>query len=136
MIRLAALLLLLPSAALAQDLPLTRGSYVDAGVGCANAPNATLALLKKDGLNSARTDCVFTGMIDQGGGILAYTETCTDIDYSPDGSGGQPYDNEGQMQILGPDRFRLFGEGWETIFAHCPQPELPEPWRNNDISDW
>ncbi len=129
MIRLAALLLLLPSAALAEDLPLTRGFYVDAEVGCAGASNATLALLKKDGLNSARTDCVFTGMTDQGDGILAYTERCTEITAS------ETYDSEGRMEILGPDRFRLFGEGWDVTFAHCPQAALPDPWRDNDISD-
>lgn len=129
MIRLAALLFLLPSAALAEGLPLTRGFYVDAEVGCANASNATLALLKKDGLNSARTDCTFTGFTEQGDGTLAYTETCTDI------TAGDSYDNEGRIEVLGPDSFRLSGEGWGTTFVHCPQPDLPEPWRDNDISD-
>lgn len=129
MIRLAALFIALPAAAMAQELPLARGFYVDAGVGCAGASNATLALLKKDGLNSSRTDCAFTGLTDRGDGTIAFTEHCSEI--GTDSS----YDSEGMLEILGPDRFRLFGEGWETTFQHCPQDSLPEPWRNNDIAD-
>lgn len=25
--------------------------------------------------------------------------------------------------------------GWEGSARHCPQSSLPEPWRDNDISD-
>ncbi len=123
------LALTLPAPALAQDLPLVRGFYIDATVACADASNATLSLLHKAGLNSARSDCSFAAMTAEGDGIFAYRETCTTI---PD---GDTWDGEGRIEVLGPERFRLFGEGWEQTFRHCPQPSLPEPWRDNDISD-
>jgi hypothetical protein len=126
---LLALALSLPAAALAQDLPLPRGFYIDAAVACAEASNATLSLLHKTGLNSARSDCSFTAMTTEGNGIFAYRETCTTI---PD---GDSYEGEGRIEVLGPERFRLFGDGWERAFRHCPQVALPEPWRDNDISD-
>ncbi|WP_395543012.1 hypothetical protein [Neotabrizicola sp. sgz301269] len=108
---------------------LTLGFYVDVSVGCANASNATLGLLHKTGLNSARTDCAFTGFTATGHNIYHYTERCTDI------TSGEAYDNEGDIELLAEDRFRLFGEGWEVTMAYCPQNALPDPWNSNDISD-
>lgn len=108
---------------------LALGYYVDATVGCANASNATLALLHKTGLNSARTDCTFAGFTATGHNIHHYTERCTDI------TSGEVYDNEGDIELLTEDSFRLFGEGWEVTMVHCPQASLPDPWNSNDISD-
>lgn len=120
--------LVLPAAAAAQQ-GMTLGYYVEETAGCADASNATLALLHARGMNSARTFCEFTAVTQRAGNVYDYTERCTEI------SSGEVYDNAGAFELLAQDRLRLFGEGWEVVMVYCPQASLPEPWRDNDISD-
>ncbi|MEZ5798916.1 MAG: hypothetical protein R3D63_16455 [Paracoccaceae bacterium] len=126
---LAPVLWLLPALPALAQTNLALGFYVDSTVGCANASNATLALLHRTGLNSARTDCTFTGFTAIGHNIYRYTETCTEIPT------GTSYDSTGNIELLTAESFRIFAEDWETTMAYCPQSALPEPWRDNDLTD-
>ncbi len=124
---LSTLLLILPAAASAQT-SMQLGFYVDSGVPCAQASNATIALVRKTGINTSRVSCTFTSITPVRQNLLSYTETCTDI------SDPVPYASSGTLELLGPTRFHLERRGWETTKDYCPQSEMPEFWRHNDLS--
>jgi hypothetical protein len=113
-----------------EALPLTRGFYVSDGTPCGEASNATLGLLRRTGWNGSQYACDFARIEPTGENRFRITETCTDI------RSGDEWRSTRGWTLTGADSFRISQEdGTETSFRHCPQPSLPEGWRDNDIED-
>ncbi|MCU0976537.1 MAG: hypothetical protein MUC71_09555 [Steroidobacteraceae bacterium] len=111
-------------------LPLPLGFYVGSDTPCGEASNATLALLHREGLNGAREFCRFATLERTGPDTFRATESC-----SATGT-GEEWSIAVEWEILGPTAFRRTSEeGWVSEFRFCEQASLPEPWRDNDISE-
>jgi hypothetical protein len=121
--------------AVVAELPLARGFYVTSDTPCAGASNATLLLLRRDGIGGSRDFCAFSRIVRTAADRYRVTEECR--------SGGEAWGGEESVEKLtvdyaidGPRGFRITYPGAQpTAYRHCPQTELPEPWRDNDISD-
>ena len=114
--------------AVVDGLPLRRGYYVRVEDACGEASRATLALVRRDGMSG----CSFDRIERIGEGRYRATETCQEV------QGPQPstYEVEQEYEVLAEDRYRVnFEGGGSSEFRFCPQDSLPEPWRDNDISD-
>ncbi len=118
-------------AAIVQHLPLERGFYVRDGTPCAQASNATLLLHGSAGINGAHEACEFTRIEQTAPDTFAATQTCRDI------AGGEAETATLTYGIASPTAFTVRSEeyGWQYTAEHCPQSSLPDPWRDNDISD-
>ena len=112
-------------------LPLALGFFVDAGTPCAQASNATLRLHHGGGFGGARDNCDFNRIVKTGDQTYVATQTCTDI------LSGQSDASNVTFEVESPTAFRASDTtyDWQYAARHCPQPQLPEPWRSNDISD-
>ena len=112
-------------------LPLERGFFVDAGTSCAQASNATLTLHHGSGFGAARENCDFDRIVRTAPATYTVAQTCIDI------QGGSAESSTVVFEIESPTAFsgdnRTYD--WKYSARHCPQSELPEPWRSNDISD-
>lgn len=105
------------------ELPLKRGFYVSADTACGQASNATLLLLRRDGLNGARDSCDFASIEQTGPQSFRVVEQCEAAESVV-------------WQVPDESSFSTRSEsGWERSFRHCEQSSLPDPWRDNDISD-
>jgi hypothetical protein len=108
------------------DIKLVRGFYVQSDTPCEEASNATLYLLRRTGLGESHTVCTFEKIEAESDLRFHVTQRCDD--------GSEPSNVIIEMKSL--RDFDLIYEGGSTSkFHQCPQTELPEPWRNNDISD-
>lgn len=118
-------------AATIRNLPLKRGFYVASDTACGQASNATLKLVHRDGINASRTVCEFRKIEKVGPNSYRATEACSDIQSS------DPPDVRVVTYTLKADTaFTTKSEhGGERGARYCPQSSLPEPWRDNDISD-
>jgi hypothetical protein len=123
---------LLPRLAVAQaTLPLDRGFYVADGTPCGRASNATLQLLRRDGIGGARDFCRFLRIEPAGPNRHRVTQSCGEL------QGGGPAETMTVIYVT-PDRtsYRMTStDGWSASARLCAQPSLPAPWRNNDIRD-
>src|SRR5690606_10916074 len=112
------------SAAAADRLPLPYGYYVAAGTPCAEASNFSTYLLTRDSLRTAPETCRFRELQHDGGRGYDIAEQC-----------------EGQEITLYKWVIDSDGQGFlrsspgagEARARYCPQGDLPEPWRSNDI---
>lgn len=112
-------------------LPLRRGYYVRTDDECGTASNATLALVRRDGI----TGCNFTRIERIGESRYRVGESCA-VRAAPPGHEHERDEFTNEYEILAEDRYRLTFEYGETVeFRFCPQGSLPESWRDNDISD-
>jgi hypothetical protein len=115
----------------ASELPLKRGFYVASDTPCEQASNATLLLLRRDGVSGARDSCDFTQIERIGQTTYRVTERCADM---MDPGGGETH--VVTWEIPANTNFSAESEnGWQRSARHCEQSRLPEPWRDNDISD-
>jgi hypothetical protein len=113
------------------ELPLNRGFYVASDVPCEQASNATLLLLRRDGIGGARDSCDFTQIDRVGPNTFQVTERCAD---TMDPSGGET--QVVRWEVQDDSSFSSESEnGWRRSARHCEQSRLPDPWRDNDISD-
>lgn len=114
-----------------QTLPLKRGFYVSTDTPCDQASNATLLLVTPEGINGARTICTFRTIDQTGRDTYRTTKACFDI------QGDEPPDiRVATYTLKGDEKFTVRSDhGWESSARYCPQWILPEPWRDNDISD-
>ncbi|MGB5103884.1 MAG: hypothetical protein WBO04_11290 [Steroidobacteraceae bacterium] len=113
------------------ELPLKRGFYVASDTPCEQASNATLLLLRRDGISGSRDSCEFTQIERVGNTTYRVTERCADM---MDPSGGETWGVT--WEIPDDSSFStLRDDGWEHSARHCEQSRLPEDWRDNDISD-
>jgi len=114
------------------ELPLTRGFYVSTDTACGDASNATLLLMRRDGFNGARDGCDFETIEQTGPQSYRVIERCADFQAGPDSATTETV----IWQIPDDASFTSNGDrGWERSFRHCEQSSLPDPWRDNDISD-
>ena len=118
------------------SLPLKRGFYVASDTSCGQASNATLSLFVGDGFNGSRDSCGFRKIEKIGATSYRVTEECS--------SGGEAWGSEEQKdtsiatyEIAANTIYkRKMDGGWESSARYCAQSSLPEPWRDNDISEF
>jgi pyruvate/2-oxoglutarate dehydrogenase complex dihydrolipoamide acyltransferase (E2) component len=105
-----------------KSLPLKRGFYVSSDTPCNQASNATLRLVTREGINFARDICTFRKIEKTGATSYRVTESCS----------GEPQ----AYEIPNDTTFTVTYEGGSQSSArYCAQSSLPDPWRDNDISD-
>ena len=107
-------------------LPLEHGYYVRTDETCADASSAGVHLLNATGLRWVTSYCVFDRIERTGETSWRVHQSCGDR--HPAGQEVAEYEI--------PDR-RSFSftteHGWEHAARLCPQQEMPEPWRSEDI---
>lgn len=147
LVRLAVVVILLQQSACGpasaeNPLPLQLGFYVAADTPCANASNATLLLLRADGIGGARDFCQFLSIRQLSAQDFLVTESCADFQASEAEQRLVRYQiidavsfklsrvNTDQPVLSQPSDTEVFYQGF-----YCPQSSLPEPWRDNDLSD-
>lgn len=124
------------------QLPLQLGFYVAADTPCANASNATLLLLRANSIGGARDVCQFLSIRQLSAQDFLVTESCADFQAS------ETEQRLVRYQIIDAVSFKLSRATAEQpvlsqpidtdVFYqgyYCPQSSLPEPWRDNDLSD-
>lgn len=113
------------------SLPLPTGYYVASDTACGAASNATTVLLGRGGMGGARKFCEFRNVEQISQETYLVTHACRAL------QGDAP----AQVVTV---RYTLQGDaaftsrsdsGWQHDARYCAQPELPEPFRTNDISD-
>lgn len=112
-------------------LPLKRGFYVRTDATCATASNATLALVRRDGI----TSCDFTRIERIDPSRYRVDQSCA-VRGAPPGHEHERDTFTQDFEILSDASYRVTYDYGETVqFDFCTQDSLPEPWRDNDISD-
>ena len=147
LLRLAVVVILLQQSACGptpakKPLPLRLGFYVAADTPCANASNATLLLLRANGIGGARDFCQFLSIRQLSEQDFLVTESCADFQASEaeqrlvlyhviDAVSFKLSRVSAEQPVLSqPSDTDVFYQGY-----YCPQSSLPEPWRDNDLSD-
>ena len=112
-------------------LPLERGFYVASDTACTEASNATLLLMRGNGMNGAREACDFSSVEQAGPTSYRAAVTCTEIQR------GEAESRLWMFEIPDRRQFSYGDEGsdYRSDYRYCVQSSLPEPWRDNDISD-
>lgn len=111
-------------AATVKTLPLKRGFFVASGTPCGNASNATLMLITREGINWSRDVCTFKRIEKIAASGYRVAAQC---------SGGETTIT---FEIPSDDRFTAkYENGGDSSARYCAQSNLPDPWRDNDISD-
>ncbi len=118
-----------------EALPLKRGFYVASDTPCGQASNATLLLVRKDGINGSRDTCTFKKIEKIDATRYRAVSECS--------SGGAAWGREEEIEtetvvytVPDDSSFTSKSEsGWEHSARYCAQSSLPESWRDNDISD-
>ncbi len=120
-------------------LPLRPGYYVASDTPCAQASNATLHLLRREGdgyggFTTPPYACAFERIEQSGPTSYRVTETCGDA-YGADGD-----DADTQVvvyEILSDAHYRgKHEDGWENEARRCPRGQLPALWRDEAIGDF
>ncbi|MDP3415652.1 hypothetical protein [Falsiroseomonas sp.] len=112
-------------------LPLQRGFYVNADTTCGRASNATLLLLRRNGIGGARDLCEFQSITAAGPDRYSVTQACREL-----GRDGAAETETVIFEITSRTSFRQTSpHGWSRAARFCPQRSLPAPWRDNDIRD-
>ncbi|HEX2796343.1 MAG TPA: hypothetical protein VHN38_04610 [Immundisolibacter sp.] len=112
-------------------LPLKRGYYVASDTPCGQASNATVMLLRREGIGGARDFCEFKNIEQTGPNTYRVTEACGDFqdNASPETS-VTTYTLEGDAAFTSKST-----DGWERSARYCAQSNMPPDFRSNDISD-
>lgn len=119
------------STATVAALPLRRGYYVASDTPCAEASNATVSLLRRDGIGGSRDFCEFRKIERTGPSTYRVTQACKDFQDS-----GPPEASVVTYTLSGDERFTSRSKhGWEYSARHCNQSSMPPDWRQNDIRD-
>lgn len=111
-------------------LPLQRGFYVNTRATCAQASNATLQLVTRDGMNVSQAATKFAKVQKVGPTTYQVTQTVEFLR----GGGGAPSKPEVQVyEVPSSTAFSFKNAAGSFSFRYCPQSSLPDPWRSNDI---
>ena len=109
-------------------LPLEPGYYVASDTPCAKASNATLLLLRRNGIGGARYFCEFKRIEQTGPATYRVEEECADF------QGDAPETRHLQYILDNDSRFLAKEQDVVALDArYCAQSELPLEWRNTDI---
>jgi hypothetical protein len=113
------------------ELPLKRGFYIVSDTACGQASNATLLLVHRDGINGSRNACNFKSIEQTGPTSYRAVVVCKNI------QGGEAESSTNVYEIPAATQFSYGAEGrdYPSHFRYCEQSSLPDPWRDNDISD-
>jgi hypothetical protein len=113
------------------ELPLQRGFYVMSDTSCGEASNATLLLVRRSGINWVRSACEFESIRHAGAESYRAALACKDIQR------GEVQSSTYHLHIPDATQFSYGTEDsdYRTHFRYCQQSSLPEPWRDNDISE-
>ncbi|WP_202844340.1 hypothetical protein [Luteimonas saliphila] len=110
------------------ELPLDRGYYVRSDESCRDASAAGVQLLRRAGLQWVTSHCLFDRIERIDATTYRVTQSCGDH------HGAAPAAAVYEI----PDRTSFSfvdDQGWEHAARLCPQPEMPEPWRSEDIGE-
>lgn len=113
------------------ELPLQRGFYVMSDTACGDASHATLLLVRRAGMNGARDACDFESIEQTGPTSYRAVVTCRDIQ----GRGTEASTNLYEIPDAVQFSYGTDDSDYRTHFRYCEQSSLPDPWRDNDISD-
>jgi hypothetical protein len=113
------------------ELPLKRGFYVMSDTTCGNASNATLLLIRSEGMNGARDVCEFRSIEQTGPTSYRAAVACEVIP----GGAIEPSTYIYEIPDTAQFSFGTEGSDFRSHFRYCEQSSLPDPWRDNDISD-
>ncbi len=114
-------------------LPLKHGFFVAIDTPCAQASNATLNLVRRNAISTARTLCEFSNIEKTGPTRYRVTEHCADIPRPPE---EKPAAEIVTYDIADDETFVVRRSGGSEYRArYCLQSLLPQPWRSNDIRD-
>lgn len=120
-----------PQAATVAALPLKRGYYVASDTPCGQASNATVMLLRREGIGGSRDFCEFKNIAQTGANTYRVTEACGDLqDSAPPESSVTTYTLNGDTAFTSKSE-----HGWERSARYCAQSSMPADFRANDISD-
>jgi len=109
-------------------LPLQRGYYVASDTPCAMASNATLLLVRQNGIGGARYFCEFKRIEQTGPATYRVEEACADF------QGEAPETRHLQYILENDVRFLTKEQDVVALDArYCAQSELPLEWRNTDM---
>jgi hypothetical protein len=112
-------------------LPLKRGYYVASDTPCGQASNATVMLLRREGIGGARDFCEFKNIEQTGPNTYRVTEACGDLqDSAPPETSITTYTLKGDTGFTSKS-----ASGREHSARYCAQSSMPPDWRENDISD-
>lgn len=119
----------------ARGLPLRAGFYVASDTACGNASNATLMLVRRDGYNGSRYSCDFKTVEKAGATSYRVVEQCSELG-GFGGDSAEPWTSTVRYEVPDDHSFTARQDnGSASAARYCPQSGLPEPWRDNDISD-
>ena len=117
--------------ALIAALPLKRGYYVATDTPCSQASNATVMLLRREGVGGSRDFCEFKKIEKTGANTYRVTEACADLQ-----DAASPETSVTTYTLTGDTAFTSKSEhGWERSARYCAQSTMPPDFRSNDISD-
>ena len=112
-------------------LPLKRGYYVASETPCAEASNATVALLQRDGIGGSRDFCEFRVVEQVGATTYRVTQACSDLQDGPHTETSTVI-----YTIFSDTRFTSKNEnGWTYSARYCDQSAMGHDWRVNNIGD-
>lgn len=112
-------------------LPLKRGYYVAQDTPCAEASNATVTLLQRQGMGGARDFCTFEEITKISADMYRVAQACADFQ-----DGAAPEHIVSTYTLTGDTQFVSRREdGWEHRARYCAQSDMPPDFRDNDISE-
>jgi hypothetical protein len=120
-----------PTVVLAQpleELPLERGFYVRTDETCKTATNAGTALLRRAGLQWVTSHCIFDRIEQTTPTTYLVTQSCGDTNYSDKANATYEIPDRASFSFTDDN-------GWEHAARLCAQRDMPQPWRDLDISD-
>jgi hypothetical protein len=113
------------------ELPLRRGFWVMSDTACGDASTATLLLVHAGGMNGARDACDFRSIEQTGPTSYRAAMACDGIQ----GAGAEPLTYLFEVADHAHFSYGTEGSDYRSHFRYCEQSSLPDPWRDNDISD-
>ncbi len=119
------------TAAAEAGLPLKPGFY-NQGESCADASNASIALLGRHRMNWSQASCALTSIQKTSATSWRAMQACTGI---RDGVEEPAYPAVFEIRDQTTFSYQAGGSDSVASFRFCEQASLPEPWRSNDISD-
>jgi hypothetical protein len=123
-----------PGSVIVGGLPLRLGFYVASKASCSEASNATITLIRRDGYSGSRYTCTFGAIEKIGSTTYRVTESCTEMPGF--GTREEAQTSVRTYEVPGNETFSAKSDnGWANEARFCAQTNLPEPWRDNDISD-
>lgn len=112
-------------------LPLRLGYYVASDTPCGRASNATVSLLRRNGIGGSRDFCEFTKIDRTSPRTYRVTQACrTYQDSGPPDIGTVTYTLSGDARFTSRS-----ASGWTHSARHCPPSSLPAVWRQNDARE-